>query len=94
MFVFVCAGAGRYIPGSESTGTVHSGGADPFTGKIHRYVQILTLTHGSCALMYRSSPGGSAYSSSSRQKATTNIFFPNTDGVMFEQANITQILGK
>ncbi len=35
MFMFVLAGAGRYIPGSESTGTVSSGGADPFTGKIH-----------------------------------------------------------
>uniref|UniRef100_A0A671NI90 Phospholipase A-2-activating protein n=1 Tax=Sinocyclocheilus anshuiensis TaxID=1608454 RepID=A0A671NI90_9TELE len=38
--------------------------------------------------------GGSAYSSSSLPKATTNIFFPSTDGVMFEQANSTQILGK
>uniref|UniRef100_A0A673J5J5 Phospholipase A-2-activating protein-like n=1 Tax=Sinocyclocheilus rhinocerous TaxID=307959 RepID=A0A673J5J5_9TELE len=42
----------------------------------------------------QSSLGGSAYSSSSAPKATTNIFFPNTDGVMFEQANTTQILGK
>lgn len=35
MLMFVWAGAGRYIPGSESTGTVSSGRADPFTGKIH-----------------------------------------------------------
>ncbi|XP_016371551.1 phospholipase A-2-activating protein-like [Sinocyclocheilus rhinocerous] len=61
-----------------------------------RWVKIGDVVGGSSQqnskrVMYE---GGSAYSSSSAPKATTNIFFPNTDGVMFEQANTTQILGK
>uniref|UniRef100_A0A672QFE6 Phospholipase A-2-activating protein n=1 Tax=Sinocyclocheilus grahami TaxID=75366 RepID=A0A672QFE6_SINGR len=84
-------GAGRYIPGSG--GDDQGFGADPFTGA-GRYIpgseSTGTVSSG------RADPftGGSAYSSSSAPKATTNIFFPNMDGVMFEQANTTQILGK
>lgn len=40
------------------------------------------------------SSGSSAYSSAALQKSVTNIYFPKTDGVMFEQANPTQILSK
>uniref|UniRef100_A0A673LL66 Phospholipase A-2-activating protein n=1 Tax=Sinocyclocheilus rhinocerous TaxID=307959 RepID=A0A673LL66_9TELE len=64
---------------------------DPFTGA-GRYIP----GSGSGDQGFAADPftGGSAYSSSSLPKATTNIFFPSTDGVMFEQANSTQILGK
>uniref|UniRef100_A0A672QFU0 Phospholipase A-2-activating protein-like n=1 Tax=Sinocyclocheilus grahami TaxID=75366 RepID=A0A672QFU0_SINGR len=76
-------GAGRYIPGSG--GDDQGFGADPFTGA-GRYIpgseSTGTVSSG------RADPftGGSAYSSSSAPKATTNIFFPNMDGVMFEQS--------
>ncbi|KAI2662386.1 Phospholipase A-2-activating protein [Labeo rohita] len=82
-------GAGRYIPGSG--GDSQGFGADPFTGA-GRYIpgsgSTGTVPSGGADPF----TGGSAYSS--LPKATTNIFFPNTDGVMFEQANTTQILGK
>lgn len=44
--------------------------------------------------MSRVSSGGSAYSSAALQNSVTNIYFPKTDGVMFEQANATQIMCK
>ncbi|KAK7170036.1 hypothetical protein R3I94_000318 [Phoxinus phoxinus] len=84
-------GAGRYIPGSGEGS--HGFGIDPFTGA-GRYIPGSESTGTVPSGGADPFTGGSAYSSSSRQKATTNIFFPNTDGVMFEQANITQILGK
>ncbi len=37
--------------------------------------------------------GGGAYSSAALRQ-TTNIYFPKTDGVTFEQANTSQIIGK
>uniref|UniRef100_A0A672PW60 Phospholipase A-2-activating protein-like n=1 Tax=Sinocyclocheilus grahami TaxID=75366 RepID=A0A672PW60_SINGR len=85
-------GAGRYIPGSGSGDQGFA--ADPFTGA-GRYIpesggSTGTVSSGGADPF----TGGSAYSSSSLPKATTNIFFPSTDGVMFEQANSTQILGK
>ncbi|XP_065145107.1 phospholipase A-2-activating protein isoform X1 [Paramisgurnus dabryanus] len=84
-------GAGRYIPGSgiDSQGF----GADPFTGA-GRYIPGSGSTGTSTSGVADPFTGGSAYSSASRQKTTTNIYFPNIDGVMFEQANATQILGK
>lgn len=38
--------------------------------------------------------GGGAYSSAALRQTATNIYFPKTDGVTFEQANATQIIGK
>lgn len=40
------------------------------------------------------SPEGGAYSSSALKQMVTNIYFPKTDGVTFEQANATQIIGE
>uniref|UniRef100_A0AAQ5ZE53 Phospholipase A2-activating protein n=1 Tax=Amphiprion ocellaris TaxID=80972 RepID=A0AAQ5ZE53_AMPOC len=36
--------------------------------------------------------GGGAYSSAALRRTTTNIYFPKTDGVTFEQANASQII--
>lgn len=38
--------------------------------------------------------GGGAYSSAALRQMATNIYFPKTDGVTFEQANTSQIIGK
>uniref|UniRef100_A0A3Q3G4N8 Phospholipase A2-activating protein n=1 Tax=Labrus bergylta TaxID=56723 RepID=A0A3Q3G4N8_9LABR len=38
--------------------------------------------------------GGGAYSSAALRQKTTNIYFPKTDGVTFEQANTPQIIAK
>ena len=38
--------------------------------------------------------GGGAYSSAALRQTATNVYFPKTDGVAFEQANTTQIIGK
>lgn len=38
--------------------------------------------------------GGGAYSSGALRQTTTNIYFPKTDGVTFEQANYSQIIAK
>uniref|UniRef100_A0A8C2PVB7 Phospholipase A-2-activating protein-like n=1 Tax=Cyprinus carpio TaxID=7962 RepID=A0A8C2PVB7_CYPCA len=84
-------GAGRYIPGSGSDS--QGFGADPFTGA-GRYIPESGSTGAVPSGRADPFTGGSAYSSSSLPKAKTNVFFPNTDGVMFEQANTTQILGK
>ena len=42
----------------------------------------------------RPHPGGGAYSSAAFRQTATNIYFPKTDGVTFDQANATQIMGK
>ncbi|KAK7909706.1 hypothetical protein WMY93_014390 [Mugilogobius chulae] len=86
-------GGNRYVPGSSSN---NSGfGADPFTGA-GRYIP------GSDSGTNLSGPvgvadpftGGGAYSSAALRQSTTNIYFPKTDGVSFEQANISQIIAK
>ncbi|XP_056605454.1 phospholipase A-2-activating protein [Triplophysa dalaica] len=82
-------GAGRYIPGSGSDS--QGSGADPFTGG-GRYIPGSGSTGTAPSGVADPFTGGSAYSS--LQKVTTNIYFPSTDGVMFEQANATQILSK
>ncbi|XP_034712361.1 phospholipase A-2-activating protein isoform X2 [Etheostoma cragini] len=38
--------------------------------------------------------GGGAYSSAALRQTATNIYFPKTDGVTFEQANSSQIMAK
>lgn len=40
------------------------------------------------------SSGGGAYSSAALRHTTTNIYFPKTDAVTFEQANTSQIFGE
>lgn len=84
-------GAGRYIPGSGGNGQQF--GADPFTGA-GRYIPGSGSPGTAPSGGADPFTGGSAYSSPSLPKSTTNIFFPNTDGVMFEQSNTAQILGK
>ncbi|KAM9501785.1 phospholipase A-2-activating protein [Clarias gariepinus] len=84
-------GAGRYIPGS---GDPRQGfGGDPFTGA-GRYIPGSGPASTASTGVADPFTGGSAYSSAALQKAATNIYFPKTDGVMFEQANATQILAK
>uniref|UniRef100_A0AAZ3Q6W2 Phospholipase A-2-activating protein n=1 Tax=Oncorhynchus tshawytscha TaxID=74940 RepID=A0AAZ3Q6W2_ONCTS len=73
-------GTGRYIPGSGTPTGAPVGAADPFTG--------VTFA---CLLLF---PGGGAYSSAASRQTSTNIYFPKTDGVTFEQANATQIMAK
>lgn len=40
------------------------------------------------------STGGGAYSSAALRQTATNIYFPKSDGVTFDQANTAQILGE
>ncbi|XP_028835097.1 phospholipase A-2-activating protein [Denticeps clupeoides] len=84
-------GSGRYIPGTSDREGGY--GADPFTGS-GRYIPGTGSTVSAPAGVADPFTGGSAYSSSGVRQTITNIYFPKTDGVMFEQANATQILGK
>ncbi|XP_053485199.1 phospholipase A-2-activating protein [Ictalurus furcatus] len=84
-------GAGRYIPGSADPR--QGFGADPFTGA-GRYIPGSGAAPPASTGVADPFTGGSAYSSAALQKSVTNIYFPKTDGVMFEQANATQILAK
>lgn len=49
-----------------------------------------------CSLVLISSywAGGGAYSSAALRQMATNIYFPKTDAVTFEQANASQIICK
>ncbi|MCI4377335.1 hypothetical protein PGIGA_G00202520 [Pangasianodon gigas] len=84
-------GAGRYIPGSPDPR--QGFGTDPFTGA-GRYIPGSGPAPTASTGVADPFTGGSAYSSAAHQKSVTNIYFPKTDGVMFEQANATQILAK
>ncbi|KAL6490713.1 hypothetical protein MHYP_G00010580 [Metynnis hypsauchen] len=84
-------GSGRYIPGALDSR--QGFGTDPFTGA-GRYIPGSGTTGTTPAGIADPFTGGSAYSSAAFQKSVTNIYFPKTDGVMFEQANPTQILAK
>ncbi|XP_072542884.1 phospholipase A-2-activating protein [Salminus brasiliensis] len=84
-------GSGRYIPGSADGR--QGFGADPFTGA-GRYIPGSGSTDTTPAGVADPFTGRNAYSSAALQKSVTNIYFPKTDGVMFEQANPTQILAK
>ncbi|XP_072314708.1 phospholipase A-2-activating protein [Eucyclogobius newberryi] len=86
-------GGNRYVPGSSDG---NSGfGADPFTGA-GRYIPGSDSGTNSRALAGVADPftGGGAYSSAALRQTATNIYFPKTDGVSFEQANIPQIVAK
>uniref|UniRef100_A0A3Q3KAP9 Phospholipase A2-activating protein n=1 Tax=Monopterus albus TaxID=43700 RepID=A0A3Q3KAP9_MONAL len=66
---------------------------DPFTGS-GRYIPgsgPVPDAHGGVADPFT---GGGAYSSAALRQMTTNIYFPKTDGVTFEQANTSQIITK
>ncbi|XP_026990269.2 phospholipase A-2-activating protein [Tachysurus fulvidraco] len=84
-------GAGRYIPGS--TDPRQGYGTDPFTGG-GRYIPGSGPAPTASTSAADSFTGASAYSPAAPQKSVTNIYFPNTDGVMFAQANATKILDK
>ncbi|KAF7706443.1 phospholipase A-2-activating protein [Silurus meridionalis] len=84
-------GSGRYIPGS---GDPRQGfGTDPFTGA-GRYIPGSGPAPRGSAGVADPFTGGSAYSSAALQKSVANIYFPKTDGVIFEQANAAQITAK
>uniref|UniRef100_A0A8C2Z6W6 Phospholipase A2-activating protein n=1 Tax=Cyclopterus lumpus TaxID=8103 RepID=A0A8C2Z6W6_CYCLU len=73
-------GGARYIPGASDERPGF--GADPFT-------VFLSLVHSASY-----STGRGAYSSAALRQTATNIYFPKTDGVSFEQANSSQIIAK
>ncbi|KAL0970343.1 hypothetical protein UPYG_G00240700 [Umbra pygmaea] len=84
-------GSGRYIPGAADN---RSGfGADPFTGT-GRYIPGTGTPTGAPVAVADPFTGGGAYSSAASRQTSTNIYFPKTDGVTFEQANATQIMAK
>ncbi|CAL8241785.1 unnamed protein product [Merluccius merluccius] len=83
-------GSGRYVPGAADGRTGF--GADPFTGS-GRYIPGSGPAPGSTGVTDPFT-GGGAYSSAAHRQTTTNIYFPKTDGVTFDQANATQIIAK
>ncbi|XP_037539850.1 phospholipase A-2-activating protein [Nematolebias whitei] len=83
-------GGARYIPGSSDDG--QSFGADPFTGA-GRYIPGSNPNPSAPSGGADPFTGKGAYSSAA-QKQPTNIYFPKTDGVTFEQANASQIIAK
>uniref|UniRef100_A0AAX7UTB4 Phospholipase A2-activating protein n=1 Tax=Astatotilapia calliptera TaxID=8154 RepID=A0AAX7UTB4_ASTCA len=83
-------GGARYIPGSSSD--TAGFGADPFTGT-GRYIPGSGPNPGAPVGVADPFTGGGAYSSAALRQ-TTNIYFPKTDGVTFEQANSSQIIAK
>ncbi|XP_062240271.1 phospholipase A-2-activating protein [Platichthys flesus] len=84
-------GGARYIPGASDNR--QGFGADPFTGS-GRYIPGSSET--TTAPVGGSDPftGRESYSSAARKQIGTNIYFPKTDGVTFEQANVIQIIDK
>nr|XP_057923189.1 phospholipase A-2-activating protein [Doryrhamphus excisus] len=84
-------GGARYIPGS--TDKRPNFGGDPFTGS-GRYIPGSEPSPVAPGRVADPFTGGGAYSSAALQQKTTNVYFPKTDGVTFEQANISQIMGK
>ncbi|XP_051923054.1 phospholipase A-2-activating protein [Hippocampus zosterae] len=84
-------GGARYIPGSAD-GRSNFGG-DPFTGS-GRYIPGSGRDAVAPEGVADPFTGAGAYSSAALRSKTTNIYFPKTDAVTFEQANISQIVGK
>ncbi|XP_067381093.1 phospholipase A-2-activating protein isoform X2 [Channa argus] len=72
-------------------GQAQPAGGDPFTGAA-RYIPGSSDNRPG----FGADPftGGGAYSSAALRQKTTNIYFPKTDGVTFEQANTPQIIAK
>ncbi|KAF3836972.1 hypothetical protein F7725_004436 [Dissostichus mawsoni] len=84
-------GGARYIPGASDERSAF--GADPFTGS-GRYIPGSGPNPIASSGVADPFTGGSAYSSAALRQASTNIYFPKTDGVTFEQANSAQIIAK
>ncbi|XP_034020612.1 phospholipase A-2-activating protein [Thalassophryne amazonica] len=82
-------GSARYIPGSSDNGP--GSAEDPFTGS-GRYIPGSGLKPATSVGVADPFTGGGAYSSAAIKK--TNIYFPKTDGVTFEQASASQIIAK
>ncbi|XP_078070417.1 phospholipase A-2-activating protein isoform X3 [Mustelus asterias] len=88
-------GSGRYIPGT-GLGTGGTSGIDPFTGS-GRYVPGSEPSNLAPSAGGDPFTGGNAYVSADGHAATkpvNNPYFPKKDPVTFDQANITQIIGK
>ncbi|XP_029311161.1 phospholipase A-2-activating protein [Cottoperca gobio] len=84
-------GGARYIPGASDE---RSGfGADPFTGS-GRYIPGSGPNPSAPARVADPFTGGGAYSSAALRQTATNIYFPKTDGLTFEQVNSSQIIAK
>uniref|UniRef100_A0A3Q1K121 Phospholipase A2-activating protein n=1 Tax=Anabas testudineus TaxID=64144 RepID=A0A3Q1K121_ANATE len=84
-------GGARYIPGASDDRP--SFGADPFTGS-GRYIPNSGSNSSAPAGVADPFTGGGAYSSAALRQMATNIYFPKTDGVTFDQANTSQIIAK
>ncbi|XP_037117699.1 phospholipase A-2-activating protein isoform X1 [Syngnathus acus] len=85
-------GGARYIPGGTETSPRFGG--DPFTGS-GRYIPGSGPDSAAPEGVADPFTGGGAYSSAGAAgQKSTNIYFPKTDGVTFEQANVSQIVGK
>ncbi|XP_014010967.2 phospholipase A-2-activating protein isoform X1 [Salmo salar] len=84
-------GSGRYIPGAADNRAGF--GADPFTGT-GRYIPGSGTPTGAPVGVADPFTGEGAYSSAASRQTSTNIYFPKTDSVTFEQANATQIMAK
>uniref|UniRef100_A0A3P9M9D4 Phospholipase A2 activating protein n=1 Tax=Oryzias latipes TaxID=8090 RepID=A0A3P9M9D4_ORYLA len=84
-------GGARYIPGSSNDRD--SAGADPFTGA-GRYIPGSGTNTSAPVGVADPFTGGGAYSSAALRQTSTNIYFPKTDGVTFDQANASQIISK
>uniref|UniRef100_A0A8C5I6L2 Phospholipase A2-activating protein n=1 Tax=Gouania willdenowi TaxID=441366 RepID=A0A8C5I6L2_GOUWI len=80
-------------------------GGDPFTGQSDadffspptgsgRYIPGSGPTPGPPGGVVDPFTGSGAYSSADLRQRATNSYFPKTDGVMFEQANASQIIAK
>uniref|UniRef100_A0A8C4HYB8 Phospholipase A-2-activating protein n=1 Tax=Dicentrarchus labrax TaxID=13489 RepID=A0A8C4HYB8_DICLA len=83
-------GGARYIPGASDGPVV-----DPRThGARHLCFVFNPLMLHSLVYTPLYSAGGGAYSSAALRQTATNIYFPKTDGVTFEQASVPQIIAK
>eukprot|EP00066_Takifugu_rubripes_P003991 XP_003967013.1 PREDICTED: phospholipase A-2-activating protein [Takifugu rubripes] len=84
-------GGARYVPGASDG---RSGfGADPFTGS-GRYIPGSGPDPSAPVGVADPFTGGGAYSSAALRHTATNIYFPKTEAVTFEQANTSQIFAK
>ncbi|CAB1345156.1 unnamed protein product [Coregonus sp. 'balchen'] len=75
----------------HTLGAAPPSAADPFTGS-GRYIPGAADNRAG----FGADPftGEGAYSSTASRQTSTNIYFPKTDGVTFEQANATQKMAK
>uniref|UniRef100_A0A1A8L2W5 Phospholipase A2-activating protein n=1 Tax=Nothobranchius pienaari TaxID=704102 RepID=A0A1A8L2W5_9TELE len=84
-------GGSRYIPGCSNDD--QGFGADPFTGS-GRYIPGSNPNPSVPSGVADPFTGKGAYSSAGLKRTPTNIYFPKTDGVTFDQANASQIMAK